>query len=112
MAEATASIDLTALQEQLNRKPEDLGSHTRLGWAQFSLQEYDQASRTFENAYKRWPEDIEVNYGLGLAFKMQGKQKEALDSFQRAEVIKPDSVRSSMLSKLAAEQKEYLLQMV
>ncbi len=103
--------DLTVLQKKLKEKPEDVGSHTRLGWAQFSLAHYDDAVATFENAYKRWPGEIEVNYGLGLAHKMQGKRKEALVSFERAEMIEPDSVRSSMMQTLAAEQKEYLLQM-
>lgn len=116
MTEATSkkavNEDLTVLQEKLKESPDDLESHTRLGWAQFSLQQYRDAAQTFEIAYKRWPDEIEVNYGLGLALKMYGKRNEALESFKRAEVIEPTSVRSSMMQTLAAEQKEYLLQEV
>jgi tetratricopeptide (TPR) repeat protein len=108
--EAGAAKNLSALQEELKQSPGDVGSHTRLGWALYSMEKYDEAEATFQAAYERWPAEIEVNYGLGLALKMQGHQQKALESFKRAEDSEPNSVRASMMHTLAVEQKEYLLQ--
>lgn len=114
MTEATAGTgaarDLSALQEELKNKPNDLGSYTRLAWTLYSLNKFDEAIATFQSAYERWPSEIEVNYGLGLALKMQGNREKALESFGRAEANKSKSIRSNMMRTLAAEQKEYLLQ--
>ncbi|MGD8622725.1 MAG: tetratricopeptide repeat protein [Anaerolineales bacterium] len=109
-SEPSALKDLTVLQQELKKKPDDFESHTRLGWALYSLEKYDEAAATFKRAFDRWPNEIEVNYGLGLTLKMQGHRDEALESFKRAESVEPNSVRSSMMNTLAAEQKEYLLQ--
>ena len=104
--------DLTVLQQELKDNPDDIGSYTRLGWALYSLQKFDEAATTFKSAFERWPADIEANYGLGMAFKMQGDKQEALESFKRAESPEPESVRASMMQTLAVEQKAYLLQKV
>jgi cytochrome c-type biogenesis protein CcmH/NrfG len=111
-AEDSATNDLSALQEALGKNPEDISSYTRLGWALFSLEKFEDAVATFQSAYQRWPNEIEVNYGLGLALKLQGDRNRAVESFVRAEAIEPKSVRSSMMQTLAREQKEYLLQKV
>lgn len=116
MSEATSDVhqakDLSVLQEELKAKPEDVGSYSRLGWALYSLQKFDEAASTFKSAFERWPDDVEINYGLGMALKMQGDKQEALKAFKRAETSEPGSVRSSMMQTLAVEQKEYLLQEV
>jgi tetratricopeptide (TPR) repeat protein len=104
--------DLTVLQEVLKEKPEDIGSYSRLGWALYSLQKFDEAASTFRSAFERWPADIEINYGLGMALKMLGDKQEALESFKRAETSEPESVRAGMMQTLAVEQKEYLLQKI
>ncbi|MGD2057738.1 MAG: tetratricopeptide repeat protein [Anaerolineales bacterium] len=101
--------EISVLQAELDQNPDDVSAHTRLGWALYSLEKYEQAVTAFKKAHERWPDEIEVNYGLGLAYKMLGDTEKSLQSFERAESIEPDSVRSSMLNTLAAEQKEYLL---
>jgi tetratricopeptide (TPR) repeat protein len=111
-AEAGGSRGISTLQEELKNKPNELGSYTRLAWALYSLSKFDEAIATFQSAYERWPSEIEVNYGLGLALKMLGDREKALESFERAEASESKSVRSSMMQTLAAEQKEYLLQQV
>ncbi|MDF1499505.1 MAG: tetratricopeptide repeat protein [Anaerolineales bacterium] len=114
MTEATSKTKvpetISALRDELKQSPKDRETHTRLGWALFSLDQIDEAVETFQAAYEQWPDDIEVNYGFGLALKTQGQSEQALVSFKRAEEIEPDTVRASMMRQLAAEQKEYLLQ--
>lgn len=110
--EVSGPKDVSTLQEELKTNPNDVVAHCRLGWAQYSLGQTYDAVATFEVAYQRWPDEIEVNYGLGLALKKQGRSHEALLSFERAGLVEPQTVRGSMLRQLAEEQKEYLLQKV
>jgi tetratricopeptide (TPR) repeat protein len=105
-------VGISKLQEELKKNNNDVAAHCRLGWAYYGSGKIDEAVSIFQAARQRWPDEIEVNYGLGLALKAQGKTEEALVSFGRTEELPVDTVRGSMLKKLAAEQKEYLVQKV
>lgn len=101
--------EISVLQAELEQNPDDVSAHTRVGWALYSLEKFDEAAAAFKIAHERWPDKIEVNYGLGLTLKMLGDKDQALQSFERAASSEPDTVRSSMMHTLAAEQREYLL---
>ena len=60
---------LAQAQEEAKTTPNDAASQSRLGWIFLGLKKFEEAKNTFESALLRWPDNIELNYALGLTFK-------------------------------------------
>lgn len=99
----TAEDQNNPIEEQKNTELEGWLSQA---WVHHSSQQYAQAERLFQQAFKAYPESDEAAYGLGLSQKLSGRQQEAIQSFQKALSLldsssnTQDTARRAMLRRL------------
>ena len=99
--------ELEELKARVSDNPNDLQPLRELGWALYGRHQTDEAVEKLEQATKRFPEDPESHYALGLAYKRAGSEEKARQSFRKAiekSEDDPDKVRSSMMLRLAKRQ--------
>ncbi|GIV25604.1 MAG: hypothetical protein KatS3mg026_1296 [Bacteroidia bacterium] len=65
-----------------------------LGKARLGMNDPQAALPPLQQAVQRLPSSPYTHYYLGLAYRMQGKEEEALASFDKAIELKPDHARS------------------
>jgi Flp pilus assembly protein TadD len=112
MAEPEESVQEIPALEDLAREaesnPSDLSIQCRYGWALFAAEQYEEAQKIFSNASTRWPDEIEVQYALGLIYRDLGDQSSAQGSFQKAGAGQGDSIRQRMFQSMAEVQLGHL----
>jgi Flp pilus assembly protein TadD len=82
--------------------PKDYLIQAQLGWALFSAGQTDAAIEHLRRGAALRPSYGPVWQHLGLAYRKQGKHREARDAFQRATRLMPANQRARAL--LAEEQ--------
>ncbi len=112
MADPEESVQEIPTLEDLAREaesnPNELSIQCRYGWALFAAEQYEEAQKIFSNASTRWPDEIEVQYALGLIYKDLGDQSSARDSFQKAGSGQGVSIRQRMFQSMAEVQMGHL----
>lgn len=116
------SHDLGARKSQSTHQPaapnhDDGGKgegedHLRLGWAKYGAGEYKQAVDTFDAGLERFPGDVELLYGLGMALKKAEKKRRALGAFEAAlerMAAVTDETRRKMLARFARQQIHHIV---
>jgi Flp pilus assembly protein TadD len=101
---STAEFGLKELAEQAEKNPGDMDLQRRYGWTLYSEKNFATARTVFEDAHTRWPDDIELNYGLGVVLRHLGDATGARESLQKAAASSADDIRSSMLKRMAEVQ--------
>ena len=89
----------------------DLSAHVGLGWALHHAGESVEAIDVLQKARKRFPDDIELLYALGLMLKQTSRNKEASAVFKDLLKIKESSTsaaKASMFRHLAGAHLEIL----
>ena len=99
---------LDDLAREADSNPNDLSIQCRYGWALFAAERYEEAQKIFSVASMRWPDEIEVQYALGLIYKDLGDQSSAHGSFEKAGSGQGDSIRQRMFQSMAEVQMGHL----
>jgi tetratricopeptide (TPR) repeat protein len=101
-------------EEVLNRDPDDARANTALGRLYLVRGLYGESEAKLRRAVARLtknftrPKDGEALYYLGLAWRFQGKEKEAFDAFARASWSAAWSAASNFqMAELASGQKNF-----
>lgn len=103
--------DIDELRARVTANPNELLPLLELGWSLYGHKKISEAVEKLEQAVKRFPDDPEAHYALGLAYKQAGANEKAQQSFQRViESIEhdPEKVRASMMLKLAKRQMNHV----
>lgn len=112
MADPEVSVQEIPTLEDLAREaesnPNELSIQCRYGWALFAAERYEEAQKIFSSASTRWPDEIEVQYALGLIYKDLGDQSSARGSFQKAGSGQGESIRQRMFATMAEVQMGHL----
>ncbi|MCJ7568277.1 MAG: hypothetical protein MUO58_12125 [Anaerolineales bacterium] len=95
---------LEHIQEEAKTNPNNMASQSRLGWILLGLDKVGDAKNTLESALSRWPDDIELNYALGMTFKALDQNDKAGERFQKAVEGQANTARESMFQFIAAKQ--------
>jgi Flp pilus assembly protein TadD len=112
--ETESAAPLSSIEErthELQSNPDDPSAHARLGWAHYSAGDSDAAIEVLEEARKRFSQDIEVLYALGLALKQADNKKKAKTVFKELLAIEESSTspaKATMFRRLAETQMEAL----
>lgn len=104
-AESSASLStVEARTLALQSNPDDPKAHTSLGWALINAGQSGKAIEILESARKRFKNNVELLYALGLALRQADKPKEAKAVFKDLLAIKESSVsatKTTMFRRLA-----------
>lgn len=79
-------------------------------WILYAEKDYPGSEAVFRQAAAADPQSVEVNYGLAMALKRQGKKTEAVQLFRLVDqliqnnVLASDPTRATMLKRLAEAQ--------
>jgi tetratricopeptide (TPR) repeat protein len=101
--------NLEELRQGASSQPNDLQSQYRYGWALLGLGQAEAARKVFEASRTRWPEEIEILYGLAMAVKAEGKLEKASELFEQVQAKAAEGIRDSMLKRMAGVQIEVIL---
>jgi Flp pilus assembly protein TadD len=108
MADPEVSVQEIPTLEDLAREaesnPNELSIQCRYGWALFADEQYEEAQKIFSNASTRWPDEVEVQYALGLIYKDLGDPSSASGSFQKAGSGQAETIRQRMFQSMAEVQ--------
>lgn len=85
------------IQKAVDARPDQGYIVDSLGWAHYSIGEYDQAVEALERAAELAPSDPEIIDHLGDAYWRKGRETEAAFEWRRALQLKPDAVREAAL---------------
>ncbi len=87
--------------------PQNLDDYILRGWAYYACKQYAKALSDYQKAYESAPNDVEINYAMGLVYKADGQNDAALRHF-RASLDNisavTDQVRAHMLKRLIKGQ--------
>jgi tetratricopeptide (TPR) repeat protein len=97
--------EVSELDPQLLPEPTDCEGFMRRGWAYHSRGEQDKAEADFRRAISFSPESVDANYAMGLVFKSQGRNEDAVEIFNKTmQFIKDgkieDRAQSEMMRRL------------
>jgi Flp pilus assembly protein TadD len=112
--ETESAAPVSSIEERkiaLQSNPDDPNAHARLGWALYSAGITEEALEVLQQARKRFSEDIEVAYALGLALKQANKKKKAKSAFKELLAIKESptvAAKAAMFRNLAKIQMDTL----
>lgn len=95
---------LEGVQEEAKTNPNNVAIQIRLGWMLLGLKKFDDAKNTLESALSRWPDNLELNYALGLTYKALDQNDKASERFQKVIDGKDNTARESMFQLIASEQ--------
>lgn len=95
---------LKGVQEEAKANPNNVASQCRLGWMLLGLKRLDDAKNTLESALSRWPDNLELNYALGLTYKALDQNDKASERFRKVVDGKDKTARESMFQLMASEQ--------
>jgi len=101
--------NLEELRQGAIAEPDDLQSQYRYGWALLGLGQVEEAHRVFEASHARWPDEIEILYGLAMTMKQLGQAEKAREYFLQVKEKASGGIRDSMLKRMAEVQTEVLL---
>ncbi len=95
----------TPIRPEQMPEPSDLRGFIRRGWAYHSQKRDDLAETDFRRAVSIDPRSVDALYGLGLILKAQGRNDEAISTFQKTlDLIQSgaveDRIRAEMLRRL------------
>jgi adenylate cyclase len=76
-------------QKVLNRGDSDAGAHFLIGYAYSQKGEFDKAISELEIALDLFPNNADINAGLGMIFNAAGKPKEAIHVLKKAMRLNP-----------------------
>lgn len=99
--------EIQELRARASSAPNELEPLLELGWALYGRDQTTEALEQLEEAKKRFPDNPDVYYALGLAYKRTGDKQKARAAFEQAVdhlPEAPDNVRSSMLLRLSKRQ--------
>jgi tetratricopeptide (TPR) repeat protein len=98
---------LDDLRARVQDEPGALEPMRALGWALYGLERYQEAVESLREAHRKYPDDAETGYALGLALKQVGEDQEARKAFETVldhlDTLEGD-IRSDMMKKLAKGQ--------
>ncbi len=98
------NLDIEDLARKAESNPNELSIQCRYGWALFAADRFEEARKVFSDASKRWPDEIEIQYALGLIYKDLGDQSSACSSFKNASSFQAVSIRQRMFQSMANVQ--------
>lgn len=87
--------------------PNSAEAHTNLGWGHYGRKEYELALKAFDKALSLQGDTLDALYGRALALRGLGRPTEAVQAFERAQVINDqseDKNRHFLLSRLLKGQ--------
>lgn len=102
--ETRESLTLEELEQRAKAAPDERDSQCRYAWGLFGAGQYEAASKVFLDASRRWPEDIEVHYGLGLSYRRLGDKEKAEAAFSKVSQLEPPNLRAGMMQRMSAIQ--------
>jgi TolA-binding protein len=105
----TRLSNLEDLRQGAHSQPNDLQSQYRYGWALLGLGKIEGAREIFEAAHTRWPDEIEILYGLAMTMKQLGEADKAREFFIQVKEKASGGIRDSMLKRMAEVQTEVIL---
>lgn len=85
------------------RRPNDAGGWTKLGLAQQRTRDFGAAEKSFREALRCDPQNVEALNGLGLVFAQRNRPREAADAFAGALKIEPKD-RAALLNYATIQQ--------
>ncbi|MCH7588335.1 MAG: tetratricopeptide repeat protein [Chloroflexi bacterium] len=99
-----SSKSFNDLRQDLRGRPRELSNLLRLAWRLYEQANYEEALKILQNAGRRFANDFEVAYAMGLISKKMGKSADAQNFFR--EVIRlsegiADKTRARMLRRFA-----------
>ncbi|MFH0728375.1 MAG: tetratricopeptide repeat protein [Pseudomonadota bacterium] len=80
---------IVALQETVAKDPNNVTAWIELGNLLFDAQKIDGAITAYEKAINLQPDNANVLTDLGVMYRKKGKSKEALELFNKAQVVNP-----------------------
>ena len=101
MAKAPLMPPSTPDPKKMN--PQDNEELVQRGWLYYGKQNYDKALDDFSKALIKDPENPDIIYALGLAYKASGSAQKAIETFEKAllQLDKyQDAVEARMLLRL------------
>lgn len=69
---------------------------TEAGMQAYNAGEYDRAYDIFSELFRKNPQNVQVNYGLGLSAAARGKLSHALFAFDRVLQVEPNNMRARL----------------
>lgn len=105
----TRLSNLEDLRQGAQSQPNDLQSQYRFGWALLGLGKTEEAREIFEASHARWPDEIEILYGLAMTLKQAGDAEKARQFFIQVKEKASGGIRDSMLKRMAEVQTEVIL---
>jgi tetratricopeptide (TPR) repeat protein len=98
-----------AFQEASRRDPRDERPHNELGSLYLAQHKYDQAIQEYEDTLRLGtPEDYQVQFRLGVAYRLNGNRAKADQNLEAALGKNPHNAEAQLiLAELYAEQKLY-----
>jgi tetratricopeptide (TPR) repeat protein len=83
------------------------GEYALRGWEYYAAKDYQKAEADLRESLRLDPDDLDVNYALGLALKASGQNIPAVEAFRKVAELasyQADPVRSRMVRRLALGQ--------
>ncbi|MGD0002660.1 MAG: tetratricopeptide repeat protein [Anaerolineaceae bacterium] len=83
--------------------PKDIEELVQRGWLYYGNQKYDQALADFSKALIKEPDNPDIIYALGIAYKASGSAQKAIETFEKALLHLDkyqDAVEARMLLRL------------
>ncbi|MFN7940612.1 MAG: tetratricopeptide repeat protein [Thermoanaerobaculia bacterium] len=85
---------IQALRARLDKSPNDTDAMLELANLNFDIQSWDRARELYERYLQLKPGDPDVLTDLGICYRSLGEADKALESFHRAQKIRPDHWQS------------------
>jgi tetratricopeptide (TPR) repeat protein len=98
--------EVRALQQRLERDPDDAQAHRDLGAIYVRTRNYQQGRRHLERARALAPDDAKAMLYLGLALEAQSDSAAALDVYQRYGEADEDRYRGLLIARSRALSRE------
>ena len=84
-------VALDYFNNLIQQNPQDATALTNLAWVYERAGDYDQAIEYFQRALGLDQDNIDTNYGLGLALMGSNQPKQAMTAFRRAAELAQNS---------------------
>jgi tetratricopeptide (TPR) repeat protein len=103
----TDSPDLSKPLPESLENPQTPEEYIHRGWSLHIRNEFKDSEASFRKALELDPDSVEAAYGIGMSLRVQGKEEEANQYFQKtldilnSDSVKMDPARATMFRHLA-----------